>query len=170
MKRIVGLTTAALLGASMLAAPAFAQVDAGASGGVDIQAGGVTGGADVDAGATTTMPDAAVDTDTTAAIGGDATFEGALSAISGNSASAAAIGTMTEVDSVNVVRISELDDHDSTKLDEAVTENQAGIDELKASIEANAQLSQELETQGVEMASIVAAQVEADGGLTVYVE
>lgn len=45
MKRIIGLTTAALMGASMMVAPALAQtsVGGGATGGVNAET-GVTGG------------------------------------------------------------------------------------------------------------------------------
>lgn len=165
----------------MLAAPAYAQigVDVGGSAGANVEAGASGAGADIgvdtnaeagaDAGSSTSMPGtgAEIDTGTTAAI--DATFDSALSAISGNSGSATAIEGMSEVDSVNVVRIDELQGHDEASLDEAVTQNETAIEELRSSIEANASLSQELETEGVSASDVVAAQVEADGKVTVYV-
>jgi hypothetical protein len=197
MKRITGLTAAALLSASMFTAPALAQVSidagAGTDTGIGIDAGGISGGADIDAGAAgglgvetggagaaaggnadagaegaTTLP--GLDDGTTAAIGGDVSFDSAISAIEGGSASAAAIEAMTEVDGVNVVRIGELENSDSAELDAALSANQTGVEELRSSIEANAELSQELQTQGVEVASVVAAQVEADGALTLFVD
>lgn len=150
MKRILGLTTAALMGASVLAAPAFAEDKMDLSG---------------ETGATTTMPD--VDTGTTAAI--DANFDTALTAISAGSSNAQAIGTLSEVDNVKVVSVSDLDGHDKAALDEALAQNSDGVEELRTSIGANAALSEELRTQGVDTATVVAAQVEADGQVTVYV-
>jgi hypothetical protein len=174
MKRIIGLTTAALMGASMVVAPALAQTSDGASD-RNVPTPGMsespptapgTGGTDtMQDGAASTMPD--VDAGTTAAIA--PTFDGALGAIGGNSASAQSIGSMSEISAVNVVKIDELEGADAAAVDSAVTENEAGVTELRTSIEANAALSQELETQGVEASSVVAAQVEADGALTLYV-
>ncbi len=154
MKRILGLTTAALLGASMFAAPAMA---------IDLNA-GASGGANVEAGADTTMPD--IDTGTTAAVG--ATFDSAVTAIDGNAATTQSISTMTEVRDVKIVKISELEGHDAATVEQAVAANQAGIDELQAAVSANAALSQELETQGIDSSSVLAAQVEADGAVTVF--
>lgn len=150
MKRILGLTTAALMGASVIAAPAFAESKMDLSG---------------EAGATTTMPD--VDAGTTAAIGGD--FESALTAVGAGSSNAQVIGTLSEVDNVKVVSVSDLEGHDQAALDQALTQNSDGVDELRTSIGANAALSEELRTQGVDTSAIVAAQVEADGQVTVYV-
>lgn len=150
MKRILGLTTAALMGASVIAAPAFAESKMDLSG---------------EAGATTTMPD--VDTGTTAAISGD--FESALTAVAAGSSNAQAIGTLSEVDNVKVVSVSDLEGHDQAALDQALTQNSDGVDELRTSIGANAALSEELRTRGVDTSAIVAAQVEADGQVTVYV-
>ena len=150
MKRILGLTTAALMGASVLAAPALAESKMDLSG---------------DAGATTTMPD--VDTGTTAAIGGN--FESALTAIGAGSSNAQAIGTLSEVDTVKVVSVSDLEGHDKAALDQAVSQNSDSVDELRTSIGANAALSEELRSQGVDTSAVVAAQIEADGQVTVYV-
>ena len=173
MKRIIALTTAALLGASMFAASALAQVsiDAGGSGGIGVEAGGGSaGGVDVDAGASgsTTLP--SVDDGTTAAIGAEATIDSALSAIEGSTASAAAVEAMAEVNDINVVKLSELENSGSADVEGTISANQSGVDELRSSIEANAALNQELQTQGVEVASVVGAQVEADGALTVFVD
>jgi len=154
MKRILGLTTAALMSASVLAAPAFAEQN-------EILPGAETG--------TSTDLNLGVDIDqeTTAAIG--ATPESALSAISGSATAAGSIETMTEVSAVNVVRISDFEQTDASAVQEAATANQAGVDELRAAIEANAALSQELEAQGVETSSVVAAEIGASGEVTVFV-
>lgn len=177
MKRIIGLTTAALMSASMLAAPALAQqspVAPGAGDGTEVET-GVTGGADTmeapaeaPAGATTLPGE--MDTDPTAAIGGEATFDSALSAIEGNATSTAAIDTMTEVGAVDVVRINELEGADMTALETATSERSAEITELQAALEANTAVSSALEAENVEVADIVAAETAADGELVVYVQ
>lgn len=172
MKRILGLTTAALLGASMFAAPGMAaglDVDASGKAGIEAGASGadttLDAQTDLDAGTNTTMPD--VDTDTTAAIG--ATFDGALTAIDGAATTTQSISSITEIEDVRVVRVNELEGSDTAAVERAVSENQAQIDELRAAIDANAKLSQELQAEGVETSNVVAAQVEADGAVTVYV-
>lgn len=173
MKRIIGLTTAALLSASMFAAPAMAiDLNAGASGGVDVQAGGtgvdsaLDAQTDLDTGTNTTMPD--VDMGTTAAVG--ATFDSAVTAIEGSAATTQSIATMTEVSDVRIVSVSDLEGHDATAVERAVSENEAGIEDLRAAVDANAALSQEIEAQGVESERVIAAHVEADGAVTVFVE
>jgi hypothetical protein len=183
MKRIIGLTTAALMGASMMVAPALAQtsVGGGATGGVNAETGVTGGGAgvDVEAGAsgsagadttTGTMTDTETDAGTTAAIGADATFDGALSAIEGNATSTAAIDTMTEVGSVEVVKIGELEGADMTALETATTEREAEITELQAALEANTAVSAALEAENVAANEVVAAEMGAGGELVVYVE
>lgn len=163
MKRIIGITTAALMGASVMAAPAIAQtaLDDTPPAGATTTMPETAPGAD----ATTTMPD--LDTDTTASIGAD--FTTALTAIEGNSSSAAAIGTLEQVDRVNVVPVNTLEGHDSMAFEDALTTNDAGVTELQSSIQGNAALSEELATQGVQTDDVVAAQVEADGEVTLYV-
>lgn len=188
MKSKIALSIAALMGASLLAAPATAQVSVGGSVGADIgvntgeadrgsDTSGVAPGADVDlrtegqAGAelgADTGADTELDTGTTAAIGGS--FDGALSAMGNNSAAATSISSMTDVSSVNVIRISELEGADMDALATAESENSASIDELRSSIEGNAAVSAALEAQAVEPSTVVAADVTADGSLTVYVE
>lgn len=163
MTRLSKLSAAFLLSASFIAAPAMAQVnlDAGGGAGVgaEVEAEGNVGGA--------TGTNLGVDTDTTASI--EPSFDGAISAIDRNSDSAVAISGMTEVGSVNIVRVNELENVDETQLDGAVSENEAAIDELHAAIESNADVMAELEAAGVELDSVVAADIEADGTLTLYV-
>lgn len=170
MKRILGLTTAALLSASMLGAPAFAQANLDHPGGADADPEIMTtpqapAPEMMPPEATTPMPD--IDTGTTAAIGGS--FDGALTAISGTSTSAQSIASMPQVESVNVVRVSELEGSDPALVEQTVSQNEAGIEELRAAISANPSFSQELQAAGVDASSVVGAQVEADGGVTVYV-
>ena len=179
MKRILATAAAALLSASVLAAPVYAQ----SSGQTDSpESAGSDAGAAPDGGLGTNSPEQAgenagagasvsgdattgIDGDTTAAIGND--MNSALSAIEGNSASAQAIMGMEDVSEVNVVRLSEIDGYDQAAIDDALGAN--GSTDLQASIESNAALQQHLQQAGVDASSVVAAQVGADGALTVYV-
>lgn len=188
MKRIIGLTTAALMGASMMVAPALAQtgVGGGVTGGVNAETGvtgGVNGGAgvdtDVEAGAsgsagtnttTGTMTDTETDAGTTAAIGSQATFDSALSAIESNASSTTAIEAMSEVGSVEVIKIGELEGADMSALETAKTESEAEITELQAALEANTAVTAALEAENVAADDVVATEMGADGGLIVYVE
>ena len=63
----------------------------------------------------------------------------------------------------------ELPDANAEALTSAVSENKAEIDNLKSAIESNSAVSGALEAQSVEPADVVAAKVEADGKLTVFV-
>jgi hypothetical protein len=170
MKRIIALTTAALMGASVMAAPALAQSNTGAmpeTGATSMPESGATTMPQTGAQTGTTGASPDIDTGTTAAIGAD--FNTALTAIEGNAASAAAIGSISDVERVNVVQLSTLEGHNSTALDESLAVNEAGVEELKSSIQANSAMSSELATQGVNADDIVAAQVASDGEVTVYV-
>lgn len=200
MKKIIALSAAALLGSSVLAAPALAQINLGTDAGVGVTLGGDNGSvgaeigadADVEAGSdgvqlgadtdadvnvetgdseiqlgSDTDTDLSVDTDTTAAIGGS--FDGALSAIARGGDAAASINSMTEISTVNVVHVDELEGADMDAFATAETDNSASIDELRASVEGNAAVKAALDAQSVSSDQIVAADVNADGSLTVYV-
>lgn len=77
---------------------------------------------------------------------------------------------MTEIGSVEVIRIGELEDADMTALETATTERAAEITELQAALEANTAVSAALEAEDVAANEVVAAQMGADGELVVYVE
>jgi hypothetical protein len=70
---------------------------------------------------------------------------------------------------VKVVKISELGGS-ATELQTALTENQDDLTKLRSAVEANPALKAELDKQQVEVASIVATSIEADGAVTVYVQ
>jgi hypothetical protein len=180
-RKYLGLSLG-LMSASLLASPALAQVsvDVGGSAGVDAGAdvsGSGTGtaagtGVDTDVELRTgaqadTDADAGVDPGTTAAVGGS--FDSAISAMVNNSAAAGSISSMTEVRLVKVIRISDLEGADMDALLSAETENRATIDELQSSIEGNATVMAALEAEAVDPEDIVAAEVAADGSITVYV-
>lgn len=181
MKSILAATAAALMSASLLASPVLAQVSVGAGADVGAGAGGVgvgastkseTGanvGASGSANAGSSGAGANLDAGTTSAVDGKADFDSALKAINGNADVAGQIGSISDVGSVDVVRISELPDANAEALTSAVSENKAEIDNLKSAIESNSAVSGALEAQSVEPADVVAAKVEADGKLTVFV-
>jgi hypothetical protein len=185
MKKILALSAAALLGSALVSAPALAQVDVGvgvgATTGVTVDtpnndanantgagfgtSGSVgTGGAGVRMGADANTQ---LDTSTTAAIGAD--FDSAMNAMTRGSESAATIGGMTEVSTIQVVRVSGIEDANLDAFGTAETENMAGIEELRASLDANAAVKAALDAQSVTASDVVAAMVAADGSLIVYV-
>ncbi len=193
MKKIIGLTTAALMGASMFAAPALAQSDAitGADEQLQMQpdtnagttAGDLPGAFDGDSvgsdiGDTDTLGDQAesldidtmgTDAGTTASISGEASFDGALAAIESNSANTAALDTMTDVGNVEVIRIGELEGADMSAVDAATSEHQADISQLQTSLNGNTAISDALEAENVASSDVVATEMAADGELRVYV-
>lgn len=183
MKRVIALTAAALMSGGLFAAPALAQVSVdtgvGANVGVgtnaDTSAGsasGTVGGtvgtdAQIKTDASGAAANTNVDSGTTAAVG--ASWDNLMSAL-GDTGASASIGAMSDVGTVHVIRISELGNTDADALAKAKSDNQASIDQLKTSIEGNAKVKAALEQQGVDPSTIVAANVAADGALTVYVE
>ena len=179
MKRIVAVTAAALTSASLLASPVLAQVSVGTDANVGAEAGGVgvgasttsEAGANIGASGSAGAGSAGADLDagTTAAVDGKVDFDSALKAINGNADVAGQIGSISDLGSVDVVRISELPDANAEALTSAVSENQTEIDTLKTAIESNTAVSGALEAQSVEPADVVAAKIEADGKLTVFV-
>ncbi len=61
-------------------------------------------------------------------------------------------------------------EEDKTKLETALSENKEQVTALQTAVEANAALKAELDKQKVEASSIVAAKMEADGSMTVFVQ
>ena len=182
MKRRITIATAALFAASALAAPAFAGglsvgadagVSAGASGNagaganVGIGSGGIQADAGANVGTDTQSGGAGVDSGTTASTGID--FNTALSSI-GDESSAAALRTMTDVGAVMVIDVSETANADAAALDSAIEANATGIEEMRASLQSNAAVNAALEAQQVDASQVIAANVAADGSLTVFVE
>ncbi|MEX0956856.1 MAG: hypothetical protein WDZ83_16795 [Rhizobiaceae bacterium] len=149
MKRMMRLTTAALFGATMLATPALAQT---ASGDVEVQV-PETG-------------ETSIDTGTTAAVGTD--FDSALGLMADSSA-AAAINTMTDIGEIRVIHVSTLENSDEVRVEQAMAESEAQMQELHAAIDGNAAVKSQLEAQSVATTDVLAADVAADGGVIVYV-
>ena len=183
MKRTILLTTAAIMAAS-LAAPAFAlDLGAGAnvggsvganvggsSGSDDSGSGGSSGGINLGANAGAGAQ-AQTDGGTTGSIGSDANLDLVISAIGSGDDNAATIQGMSDVSSVTVVDAGDLaQGDDGQALEDAMSENEDGIRDLRAAIDANADLKAELERQSADSSDVVAVDVQADGALTVFVE
>lgn len=154
MKRILAATTVALMSASLFAAPVLAQ--GGQTNGNQSQTEAAPGTGD----------NSAVDSGTTAAIGTD--FNSVVSSIRDGGASAE-IGALGTASTVNVVRLGDLQGHDPAMAEQAVSENNASIEELRAAIVANPALYEQLQTQGADLSQVVAADVGANGEVTFYV-
>ena len=146
MNRSIKIST--LLLASVLAAPALAEDTA-----------------------TTTGTKVQTDASTTASTDAKANFGTVMSSIKAGKTNVSAISGMTTVNSVNVVRVGDLAKGNNMQaLEKAITENQADITSLQTAIGANTELKAKLDAESVQATSVVAADVEADGSITVYVK
>jgi hypothetical protein len=114
---------------------------------------------------------AQTDTGTTASTGGDDNFGSVISAIQAGKTNIGAIEGLTSVSNVKVVKVSELAKGNNMEaLDNGVSKNQADITSLQTAVGANPALKAKLDAQSVMASDIVAANVEADGSVTVYVK
>ncbi|MDH4987349.1 hypothetical protein QEZ47_17855 [Aminobacter anthyllidis] len=115
-------------------------------------------------------PAAQVDTSTTASTGAKAELGTVMSAIEASRSTATAIQAMTSVRSVQIIKVSEIATGDDKQaLDRAVSDNQSDITGVQAAIMANATLKKQLDAETVDTSSIVAAAINADGSVTVFV-
>ena len=147
MKR--STTMLALLLASVLAGPALAE----------------------DAATTTGTKATTTDTSITGSTDTKANFGTVMSSIKSGKTNVSAISGMTTVSKVNVVRIGDLAKGNNMQaLDKAITDNQSDITGLQTAIGANSVLKAKLDAESIQASSIVAADVEADGSVTVYVK
>lgn len=161
MKRLLAMTTATLMGASMIAAPAFAQT--GGEGGANDPASSAAeqnASPSQDSGS---QQD--VDRGTTQAIDDGAGDGGSLTAVTGSGAAAQSIASMDSFSDVTVRRIS---GEESANASEAVSQNRDAITQLQSAISGNAELMSRLEAEGVEVSSIVGAEVAGNGALVLY--
>ena len=111
------------------------------------------------------------DTGTTASTNADANFGSVISAIQAGKTNVGAIQGLTSVSNVKVVKVSELAKGNNMEaLNNAVSKNQADITSLQTAVGANPALKAKLDAQSVVTSDIVAANVEADGSVTVYVK
>lgn len=108
--------------------------------------------------------------ETPATIAGKPDFETVMSSIKASKNSTKAIQSLSAVNTVNIVKLSDLaQGTDMTALDMAIADNQADITGLQAAIMANNPLSMKLDESSIETSDIVAAAIEPDGSVTVFV-
>ena len=159
MKRILALTTAALMSTG-IAGSALAQdldLDIGAGAGAETGVEAEIGTDDLNLGAT-------------GAAQADANLGTVVSALNSGRLGTAEVEAATEISSVHVIRIDELPGGgEQQAIDQALDRHQAEVDELRAAVGANAEIAGELEAEGVSTQDVVAAEVNGDGSVTVYV-
>lgn len=174
-------TTALIAGASSAAlAQADVNVDAGADGAVGVEAGDNGVGVDVGAGA---EGNAGAGLNGNANANADANAAGNASAgvNYGQIISDLRTGGVTVADiegleagaDVQIVTLSEIRGNaaeNASALDEAVSSLEASIGELRTVLEANAEISAELEAEGYTADDVVAVTTSADGSVTIIVD
>lgn len=99
----------------------------------------------------------------------NANFGQVISSIQASKTGATQIQGITEVKSVNVVKVGEIAKGENmTALDNAVTKNEADITSLRSALTSNTTVNTALTQANVNVAAVVAADVGSDGVLTVY--
>ena len=112
-----------------------------------------------------------VDPGITASTGAKADIGTVISAIQASGSSATAIQAMTTVGTVNIVRISEFAKGDDKQaLDKLIADNEPDITGVQAAIMANSALKTKLDAETIDTSAIVAANIEADGAVTIFVK
>lgn len=139
MKRLQATTAAFVMGAAVVSAPVYAQVSA------DL-------GAEIDEG-------------TTASIDQQANTSDAFSVITG---SAGAIRSITSMDSFSGVTVTRITGADNAQINLVVSENRQSVYELQSAIASNPEVADSLAAQGVDLSSIVGAEVAGNGALVLY--
>ena len=112
--------------------------------------------------------DASVDTQRTASTS-KADAQTVMSAIGASEESSSAIRKAIEVKSVNVIDVSSLTGTGS-QLEMTIMRNQPKVEEVQGALQSNATLNSALEAKKVDVTKVVAANMGADGKLTVYVK
>lgn len=95
--------------------------------------------------------------------------QAALDAINGAREASAKLGTVAAVSKINVVKISELG-ADPVELQSAIDANKDHMTGVQAAIKANPALSAKLSEQTLDLSAVVAAHIEADGSVTIYIQ
>lgn len=112
---------------------------------------------------------AAPGTETTNAIPG-ADLDTAIAAMRDGRASANALGDLTAVSEVRFVSLESVAGARKPELDVALEETKDDQTGLQAAIKANPALSARLEEENVDISTVVAGRVEADGSVTLYTQ
>ncbi|MBX3576851.1 MAG: hypothetical protein KF723_06555 [Rhizobiaceae bacterium] len=115
-------------------------------------------------------PDMAVpDRSTTSATQPIDARQAALDAINGAREASAKLGTVSAISRINVVKISEIGG-DPVEMQSAIDANKVHATGVQAAIKANAALSTKMSEENLDVSAVVAAHIEADGSVTVYVQ
>lgn len=118
----------------------------------------------------TVTPDMAVpDQSTTQSTQPVDAAKAALDAINNSKAVSNDLGAMTAVSKINIVKISELGG-DPTEFQSAIDANKDHATGVQAAIKASPALSAELDKEMLDVSSVVAAHIEADGSVTIYTQ
>ena len=114
--------------------------------------------------------DVGTDNGTTASTGA-ADFETLIASIEADSTNVGAISSLTTIGSLEVVRAVDLAKGQNMQaLDKAISDNRAAITDLQTAMAANPALKAKLDAQKIAVSAILAADIDPDGSLTVYVK
>ena len=164
MKRILALTTAALMSTGIAATAIAQDLDYEVETGVEAGAGANVPGTDMDTttGATTGA--------TPGAAGTQANVGAVVSSINTGQFGTFEVENASEVSSVNVIRIDELPGgEEQAAIDDALDRHQDGVDDLRAAIEDNDEFYEALQDEDVSVDDVVSVQGNGGGNFTVYV-
>jgi hypothetical protein len=100
-----------------------------------------------------------------------ADFSQLMTSVQGASAGTTQIQGLKSVKSVNVLKITDIaTGNDQTALDGAMTTHKQGMASLRSAVCSNTAINAALSKKSVDCKTVVAANVSADGALTVYVD
>jgi len=101
---------------------------------------------------------------------GPASFDSLVAALLAEQA-ATDLSAITEASQVNFVTVSSLQTADTAAaLDQALTEHQAAVDQLRTDVGANAALTAKLSAASYTADQVLAVVTETDGSVTVYID
>lgn len=149
MNKFLSTASSALVATALLAAPAYAQVGGGVTGGVGADLG--IGGAGV-----------GVDVGTTASTAANVGIDEAVSSLGSVTGKLQGLSRITAVKMVKVDASADADAQ--SKLEGRAAE----IAALRSAISSHAELDAALKANNVDVSTVVGADVAADGSLTLY--
>lgn len=97
------------------------------------------------------------------------TFSDALDAVRGDDKTATRLANMSAVSHLNVIDVTKLDGASRKKLDQAVADNRSKVSRLRAVLDTPA-LKAKLDARSVKPSRVVAAAIENDGSVTIFVD
>lgn len=171
MKRILALTTAALMSTGIAATAIAQDAEFEVETGVEAGAESELPGTDMD---TTTGATGAAGTQgaagTTGAAGTGANVGAVVSSINTGQFGTFDVENASDISSVNVIRIDELPGgEEQAAIDGALERHQDGVEDLRAAIEDNDEFYEALQDEDVSSDDVVSVQGNGDGSYTVYV-